>query len=232
MHRLRLHARHRGRTVAPVLLVVLLGPLFPMPGATAAASQEPAPLVLPEPQRTGGRPLIEVLNERRSQRIFDAGRTVPLQELSNLLWAAFGINRPDGRRTAPSAVNWQEVDIFVVRQEGAYRYDARGHRLEPVVAGDLREATGTQAFVADAPLTLVYVADLAKIQRPSRQEREWYAAIDAGFIAQNVYLYCASAGLATVVRALVDREALGRRLELGPEQQVVVAQTVGYPPRP
>jgi SagB-type dehydrogenase family enzyme len=197
-------------------------------GAPAAA-QELAPIQLPAPQIRGGKPMMEALRDRQSIRVF-LPDDIPLQTLSNLLWAGFGVNRPEsGRRTAPSAVNWQEVDIYVTTREGAYRYDAQAHRLEPVRAGDFRAITGTVAFVASAPLNLVYVADLAKITRDSEEEKNFYSAIDTGFIAQNVYLFCASEGLATVVRAQVDREALARALGLRPEQKIIVAQTVGYP---
>jgi SagB-type dehydrogenase family enzyme len=123
-------------------------------------------------------------------------------------------------------VNWQEVDIYVTTREGAYRYDARGNRLEPVRAGDFRALTGTSAWVASAPLNLVYVADLAKITRDSEDEKSFYSAIDTGFISQNVYLFCASEGLATVVRAQVNRQALAEALGLRPDQRIVVAQTV------
>jgi SagB-type dehydrogenase family enzyme len=206
---------------------VLLALLLPWP--TIACAQELAPIQLPAPQIQGGKPLMEALRDRRSTRSF-LPDDLSLQTLSNLLWAGFGVNRPEsGHRTAPSAVNWQEVDIYVTTREGAYRYDARGNRLEPVRAGDLRALTGTSAWVASAPLNLVFVADLAKITRPSEEEKNFYSAIDTGFISQNVYLFCASEGLATVVRAQVNREALAEALGLRPDQRIVVAQTVGYP---
>ena len=151
------------------------------------------------------------------------------QTLSNLLWAAFGINRPDGRRTAPSAMNWQEVSIYVVTPAGVYVYDAKATVLEPVVAGDFRAATGTQSFVKDAAVNLVYVSDLSKTDGAASSEAELYTAADVGFIAQNVYLYCASEGLATVVRASVDKPALAKTLKLQPQQRIILAQSVGYP---
>jgi SagB-type dehydrogenase family enzyme len=207
--------------------LVLCAVLFPWPANTCA--QELPPIQLPAPQIQGGKPLMEALRDRRSTRSF-LPDDLPLQTLSNLLWAGFGVNRPEaGYRTAPSAVNWQEVDIYVTTREGAYRYDARGNRLEPVRAGDLRALTGTSAWVASAPVNLVYVADLAKITRNSEEEKNFYSAIDTGFISQNVYLFCASEGLATVVRAQVNREALAEALGLRPEQKIIVAQTVGYP---
>jgi SagB-type dehydrogenase family enzyme len=172
---------------------------------------------------------MEALRDRQSVRSFRPD-PLPLQTLSNLLWAGFGINRPEsGRRTAPSAVNWQEVEIFVTLPEAAYRYDPRANRLEPVRRGDFRALTGIVPFVGTAPLNLVYVADLARITRESAEEKSFYSAIDTGFIAQNVYLFCASEGLATVVRAQVNREPLAQALGLRAEQKIIVAQTVGYP---
>ena len=171
---------------------------------------------------------MEVLRDRKSSREFGSG-AFSAQTLSNLLWAAFGINRPDGRRTAPSAMNWQEVSIYVATPEGVYVYDAQANVLEPVVAGDLRAATGTQSFVKDAAVNLVYVSDLSKAGSGASSEDEMYTAADVGFIAQNVYLYCASEGLATVVRGSIDKPGLAKTLKLQPHQKIVLAQSVGYP---
>ncbi len=155
---------------------------------------------------------------------------MPQQVLSNLLWAAFGINRPDsGRRTAPSAVNWQEIDIYVALQEGLYLHYARSHLLKGVVAEDVREFTGKQAYVKDAALNLVFVADGARMKNAGEDDRQLYGSADAGFIAQNVYLYCASQGLAVVVRGMIDRPALAAKMKLRPDQRIILAQTVGYP---
>lgn len=186
------------------------------------------PLELPKPQTDGGRPLMQVLKDRKTTREF-SGESLPPQVLSNLLWAAFGINRPDGRRTAPSAHNWQEVDIYVATAGGTYLYEPKSHSLKPVLGEDIRKNTGSQAFVADAPLNLVYVADYAKMGDASEADKVSSSAADTGFIAQNVYLYCASEGLATVVRGTVDKAALLKLLKLRPEQHVTLAQTVGYP---
>jgi SagB-type dehydrogenase family enzyme len=194
-----------------------------------AAGQEMKPLELPKPQTDGGKPLMQVLKARHSTREFKPDK-LPLQILSNLLWAAFGVNRPDsGKRTAPSAMNWQEIDIYVALPEGLYVYDAKAHRLNAVLEGDVRAATGGQDFVKDAPLNLVYVADLARTKDAGTEEKNFYSTIDAGFISQNVYLFCASEGLATVVRGTVDRSALAKLMKLRPEQKILVAQTVGYP---
>ncbi len=192
-------------------------------------AQDVKPIALPGPQMDIGKPLMQTLRLRQSSRSFDT-RPVPLQELSNLLWAANGVNRPEtGKRTAPSAMNWQEVDIYVVLQDGAYLYEPRSHTLKPVAVGDFREATGRQSFTKDAPVNLVYVSDKAKMTRASDEDKALWAGADVGFVAQNVYLYCASEGLAVVVRGMVNREALGAALKLRPEQKIVLAQTVGYP---
>jgi SagB-type dehydrogenase family enzyme len=192
-------------------------------------AQDSKTLQLPPPQTDTGRPLMQTLKLRQSSRSFDT-KPLPLQELSNLLWAADGINRPEsGKRTAPSAMNWQEVDIYVFIAEGTFLYDAKSHALAPVAVKDLREKTGMQSFVKDAPLNLVYVADEKRASRAGDEDRARWTAADVGFIAQNVYLYCASQGLAVVVRGMVDRDALAKELKLRPEQKIILAQTVGYP---
>ena len=148
---------------------------------------------------------------------------------ANLLWAADGINRPEsGKRTAPSAMSWHEIDIYVALPEATYRYDPQAHSLVPVVDRDLRGLTGGQAFVAGAPLNLVYVADAARQGRASEEDQRLYSWANTGFIAQNVYLYCAARGLAVVVRGMVDRPPLAEALNLRPEQHIILAQTVGY----
>ncbi len=194
--------------------------------ASCLFAQDLKPVALPRPQTEGGRPLMPVLKDRKTTRDF-APDKLPEQLLSNLLWAAFGVNRPDGRRTAPSAMNWQEIDIYVATGEGLFRYDAKQNRLEPVLAQDVRGATGTQSFVATAPVNLVYVANLSKTG--SSPNANLFTAADAGFIGQNVYLFCASENLATVVRGSIDRVALAKKMRLRPEQKIILAQTVGYP---
>jgi len=187
------------------------------------------PIQLPPPQTEIGKPLMQALKLRQTSRSFDS-KPLPRQELSNLLWAADGINRSDsGKRTAPSAMNWQEVDVYVALPEALYLYEAKTHTLVPVVGKDLREATGKQDFVKDAPLNLVYVADLARMKNANEADKQLYSGADAGFIAQNVYLYCASQGLAVVVRGSVDRTALAQSMKLRPDQRIILAQTVGYP---
>jgi SagB-type dehydrogenase family enzyme len=192
------------------------------------AAQELSPITLPPPQTSGGRPLMEALKDRHSTREFSSQK-LPPQVLSNLLWAAFGINRQDGKRTAPSAMNWQEIDIYAATQDGLYVYDAKSNALNPVLAQDVRGATGQQPFVKEAALDLVYVADLGKTGRAGGEDQMLYTGADTGFIAQNVYLFCASEGLAAVVRGSVDRVALAKLIKLRPNQKIILAQTVGYP---
>src|SRR5579884_777356 len=181
---------------------------------------------LPPPDKSGGKPLLQALALRRSTREF-SGKPLPPQMLSNLLWAAFGVNRPDGRRTAPSANNGQEIDIYVALPDGVYVYMAEANVLKPVIAGDVRRATGTQEFVGSAPLDLVYVADDSRAEG-SADEKLFFSAADTGFIAQNVYLFCASEGLGTVVRGSVDRDALAVALKLRAGERITLAQSVGY----
>jgi len=202
---------------------------FCLAAAAAVSSQGPAPISLPAPAMEGGKPLLQVLRERKSSREF-ASEALPDRVLSNLLWAAWGVNRPDGRRTAPSASNRQEIEIFVVRADGAYLWDAKANTLQLVAPGDLRATTGTQPFPATAPVNLVYVADMTKAGRPATDPQQMLnIGADAGFISENVYLFCASEGLATVVRASVPKDALAKALKLRENQIIVLTQTVGYP---
>jgi nitroreductase len=195
----------------------------------AALAQDPAPIKLPAPKMEGGMPLMQALKARQSAREFGAERLSP-QLLSNLLWAAWGVNRPDGRRTAPSASNKQEIEIYVTLPEGAYVWDAKTNTQNPGAAGDARGATGSQPFPASAALNLVYVADMTKAGRPATDPQQAVnIGADAGFIGQNVYLFCASEGLASVVRASVPKEALAKQLKLRDTQFIVLAQSVGYP---
>lgn len=213
----------RWLTLVVVLVFVLSGSAGLRP-----AAQELEAIKLPPPQTDGGKPLMQVLKSRHTSRVFDTA-PLPAQVLSNLLWAGFGVNREDGKRTAPSAVNWQEIDIYVFLQEGTYVYQAKENLLKPVAAGDLRGATGSQPFVATVPVNLVYIADFAKTGKIPPEQRDIWSPADAGFIAQNVYLFCASEGLNVVVRGLVDRTALAQKLQLRPDQRIWLAQSIGYP---
>jgi len=201
----------------------MMGQLRPQP----AKGDSAASIALPPAVKQGGLPLMEALARRQSSREF-APDALPLPVLSGLLWAAFGRNRDDGKRTAPTAINAQEIDVFVALPTGAYLYDAAAHELRLVAAADLRRVTGYQDFVDEAPLDLVYVADHARMGMVPVGQRSAYAHVAAGAISQNVYLFCASSGLATVIRAWINREAIADALGLAHDQQVLLSQTVGY----
>ncbi len=203
-------------------LIAVLFSVIPL-----AAAQEAKTITLPKPRTSGGMPLMQALAERQTTRDFSEEKLSP-QMLSDLLWAANGINRPDGRRTAPSPHNAQEVDVYVVTSDGAYVYEAKPNALRLVAAGDFRAATGKQDFVGKAAVNLVYVADYSRLGDASAEDKLLYSGATAGFIGQNVYLYCASEGLGAVVRAWVDKEALAKTLQLKPQQRVILAHTVGF----
>lgn len=193
----------------------------------AAFAAELKPIRLPAARMEGGMPLLTALKRRRSTREY-LERPLPQQLLSDLLWAAFGINRPSGDRTAPYWRHVMVIDVYVTTAEGTWRYEPKAHELQPHRAGDLRAQTGRQDFVGVAPLNLVYVAHGERMTDVSPEERRLYASVDAGFIGQNVYLFCASEGLASVFRGALDTAALGRTLQLPEGQFVTFAQTVGY----
>lgn len=182
---------------------------------------------LPKPNFQKDVTLYQALQNRSSERSFSE-KDLSRQQLSNLLWAASGINRPEsGKRTAPTARNAQEIDIYAALRSGLYLYDVQDHRLVLLDKTDLRGMTGTQDFVGTAPINLIFVADYDRL-RGSEESRKFYSATDTGFISQNVYLYCAAEGLATVVRGSVDREALAAAMKLRPSQHIILAQTIGY----
>jgi len=196
--------------------------------AVPISAEEIKLVLLPKPQTHGGRPLMQVLKDRRSSRSISPEK-LPEQSLSNLLWAAFGINRQDTeKRTAPSAMDRQEIDIYIATADGLYLYEAGSHALKLIRTDDIRALTGSQEYVKDAFANLVYVADLAKMGTVQKEDRELYAAADTGFISQNVYLYCASERLATIVRGSIDKPALAKAMNLRPDQKIILAQSVGY----
>jgi len=206
-----------------ISMITLL--LFP----SLISAQELIPIQLPEPQMKGGMPLMEALSKRKTSRDF-SDKELPLQVLSNILWAANGINRPEsGRRTAPTAVNWQEIDVYIALAEGLYLYDAKMNVLQPVLAGDIRAVTGRQNFVKDAPVNLIFVSDYSRMGKAGEEMKDFYSATDTGFISQNVYLYCASEGLATVVRGAIERPAMREVMPLREDQRIMLAQSIGYP---
>jgi len=205
----------------------LMSALFISGGLYAQTLKE---IPLKKPDIHSGKPLMTALMERSSHREFDS-RQLSEEHLSGLLWAACGINRQEsGKRTAPSSMNFQDVQLYVLMQSGIYLYNEANHKLLLVKEGDYRAMAGKQDFVATAPVNLVLVSDYSRMEKAEEKEKEFYSAIDAGFISQNIYLYCASEGLNTVVRAYIDRENLHQIMQLKPEQHVIVSQTVGYKP--
>lgn len=200
------------------------------------------PIELPKPEKSGGKTVMEALWLRRTNRKIKPDSLAP-QVLSNLLWAAFGINRPEGSmirgkpgRTAASASNSQEIDLYVAMPDGVYIYEAGPHRLVPVVAGDFRHRAGRRQGGANAPVRIFFVVDLSRyvlegqpdprIKDPEVQKSYYYVA--TGLIAQNIYLYAAATGLAAWFHNC-DRENTPAEFKLKPEQKVLFAMTVGYP---
>ena len=211
------------KTLFPFCVLSALFSCWTLPAAAAELS----PIALPPPQTDGGKPFMQVLKERHSTREFSP-KALPPQMLADLLWAGFGINRAtNAHRTAPSAMNSQEVDIYVATADGVYLYDAKANQLQPVATDDIRAQTGGQDFVKTAPVALLFVADLPRLVKAKPEDRERYAWIDTGYISQNIYLFCASAALASVVHEL-DRAKLTDVLKLRPEQMIILAQSVGF----
>jgi nitroreductase len=200
-----------------------------VPAAVPPASDTPQ--VKPPstaPVATSQITVMEALKNRKSATSFQS-QPLPKDKLLELLWAAWGINRPDsGKRTAPTAVNAQEIDIYVLLADGSYVYDARENRITPLLAEDLRAKAAPQGSLKEAPAHLIFVADYSKFRNIPQQQRELYSASHTGFIGQNVYLYCASQGLGARFYAGVDRAVLKTSLKLREEQAVVFAQAVGY----
>jgi nitroreductase len=200
--------------------------------AALAADATPAarspPVELPPARSAGGMPLMSALKLRHSTRAYSP-RSLALQTLSDLLWAAFGINRASGDRTAPYWRHIMVIDIYAALATGVWLYEPKSHSLQPHLPIDVRADTGLQDFVATAPLNLIYVAHGERLTELTPDERRLYSSVDTGFIGQNVYLFCASEGLATVFRGAIDYPKLNRALQLPDQQFVTFAQTVGYP---
>lgn len=190
-------------------------------------------ITLPAPDRKGGKPLMQALNERQTTRTFTEDKLTQ-QQLSDLLWAAWGINRADQKkRTAPSAMNYQEMDLYVSLPGGLYLYVAESNTLKMINNKDLRKTTGTQSYVNNAALNLVYVADMGRAGKKEGVKIDdsdlFMSYSDAAFMAQNVYLYCASASLGCVVRGSIPKEKLAVEMGLRSNQIIILAQTVGVP---
>jgi nitroreductase len=171
---------------------------------------------------------MSALKLRRSSRAYTT-RSLPLQTLSDLLWAAFGINRPSGDRTAPYWRHIMVIDIYAAMANGVWVYEPKAHVLQPHLSDDIRLLTGLQDFVATAPLNLIYVAQGEQMSELTPSECRLYCSVDAAFIGQNVYLFCASEGLATVFRGAIDHPKLNQALKLSQGRFVTFAQSVGYP---
>ena len=185
-------------------------------------------ITLPPPETEGGQPLLSLIAKRRSAREF-ADQPLSPQLLSTLLWVATGLSDPDGGKlTVPNARSRHEIDVFVITRDGAYLYDFRNHALKTVLTGDIRALAGKQDFVPTAPVNLIYVADYARMPDLNTEQQLVYSSTHVGFSAQNVYLFCTSAGLATVVRGSIDREALGKALGLTAQQRIILGQSIGH----
>lgn len=186
-------------------------------------------ILLPTQHLENGVSLMQALKARKSERAF-SDKELNLQQISDLLWSANGINREnENLHTAPTAMNLKEIDIYVANSEGLYLYDPKANLLKLILKQDIRAFTGKQAFVKTAPLNLIFVADFSKMGKLSADEAIFYSATDTGFISQNVYLYCSSAGLSTVVRGWLDKAELSKIMKLRDDQKIILAQTVGYP---
>jgi len=208
------------------LIIALFAVVF-ITGSPVLFAEDLKAIKLTAAQVDKGKLLMEALRERRSTRSFNS-KELPIETLSNLLWAAFGINRPEaGKHTAPSAMNFQEIDIYVAMKGGLYLYRPDENILAPVLKRDIRAFTGKQEFTQIAPVNLIYVADFSKMSG-SEEDKVFYSAVDTGFISQNVYLYCASEGLSTVVLGWVEKSELARIMRLKKDQRIILTQPVGY----
>ena len=212
------------KKIATIIMLVI--------GSTLFQTHAQTTISLPAPDTDGGIPLMQALNQRQSNRDFST-RQLSRQQLSNLCWAAWGFNRTgEKKRTAPSSMNKQEMELYVVMAEGAYRYNAEKHELELIKKGDLRSYCGKQDYVAEAPVNFIYIANMKKagIETPEAitPEHLMTSHANAGFIAQNTYLACASEGLACVVRAWIDKSALEKALGLSPLHKVILGHTIGF----
>jgi SagB-type dehydrogenase family enzyme len=214
---------HRTLVSAALLLAVSTAVVL------SGFAQDMKPVLLPEPKLDPNKSLAQALKDRKTTREYAVDSLSP-QTLSNMLWAACGINRPDsGRRTAPTALNWQEIDVYVSTAEGTFLYDPKANALVPVATGDIRNLTYTQDRFKEAPVHLVYVSDLERTGSREEERVIPVTAMDTGFVAQNVYLYCASEGLPTGFRVSIDKEKLAQALKLRPTQRIMAAQSVGLP---
>lgn len=210
------------RTILCALTMLLMG-------LTGVQAEGLKPIVLNSPNKSRGASIMKALSDRHSEREF-AARQLSGQDLSDLLWAANGINRQDGKRTAASALNKQDIDIYVLMRDGAYLYDYKSHLLKPVAEGDHRPLIGgKQASVNEAPVCLLMISDISRFgQVGTPQLRERFGALDAGLVSQNISLFCSGCGLVTVPRASMDVKGLKRVLKLSDSQIPMINHPVGY----
>jgi len=219
-----------------ILACLIVGSLL-MIVPSFSLAQGPEVIKLPPPKMEGGMPLMNALKLRQSTRgNFGPEEKLSMQVLSNLLWAADGVNRTGGHRTAPSAVDWQNIDIYLATADGAFVYDAINHALKVITKEDVRATAGLegsgqmkQEFAKTAPLSLVYVGNMAKTKGMNYGGQEVgipWTYTGAGAIAQNVYLFCASEGLACILRAMLDEAQVTKTFKLGPDQKVLLTQTI------
>ncbi len=223
------------RTIMRIgVIAYLLTGLFFCLSPCFSVAQDSSVIKLPPPQTDGGMPLMQALKLRHSTRgDFGPDTKLSMQVISNLLWAADGVNRPDGKRTAPSAVDWKNIDIYVTTADGLFLYDAPQHALKVLSKEDVRAVAGQQDFVKSAPLNLIYVADFARAKGfggkgETMPTAEVWSFAGVGAIGQNVYLFCASEGLACIIRAMIDADAIAKTLKLRPDQKALLAQTVAH----
>ena len=197
--------------------------------STGLYSQDLQDIKLNAPDKSRGSAVMKALSDRQSVREYDA-KDLSLQDLSDLLWATNGINREDGRRTAPSAMNRQEIDVYVVNKDGAYLYDPASHSLKGLTKGDFRKAVAaSQDFAATAPVSIVLVANLEKLGNPASENTRLTGAMDAGIVNQNINIFCAAVGLVTVPRGTMNKDELKQALKLSDTQALMLNNPVGYP---
>ena len=203
------------------------GAALTMGSTVLSFAQDAKPIALPPPQKHGGKPVMEALQDRKSAQEFNPEKLSP-QDLSNLLWAASGINRPDGKRTSPTASNKQELDIYLAMANGLFLYDVKAHALLPVLKDDIRSQTGSNPYLKDAAVVLIYVSDYARMNKGTEETMLINATTGAALAAQNVYLFGASAGLAVRVRSNIDRPMLAKVMNLRADQKIILDQAVSY----
>ena len=223
------------KLVAYIAVCLVIATFVMMPvlklNAAEGSSGLQEEIKLPEPALDKSKSFVDALKNRQSIRSFDTSKDLSTQTLANLLWAATGVNRESGKLTVPSTRNWQEITVYVAMKSGVYKYDTKAHKLIPVIKDDIRVNCGVQSFVKNAPVCLIYVAELSKMKdvRDSKEQTLMYAAVDSGFISQNVYLFCASENMATVVLGGVKKDDLATLIKLDKENQLLLfTQPVGY----